>query len=159
MRFLRTRWFRWSWPVALGVLVYFGNVEVQTHLGRRTLERTGLEMLGLEAALARAQAEDKRVLADLSAIWCPTCRRLDGNVLADARVKQAIDDGFVFARLEYESDEGKAFAREHGLRGYPNLVILDADGSLVERLPLTFDPERFVELLGAASVDSLDRAR
>jgi thioredoxin-related protein len=35
----------------------------------------------------------------------------------------------------------------YGVRGFPTLLILDADGNLVRKLSLTFDPEQFLAQL------------
>ena len=129
----------------VAVAAYFINVEVQTHLGESALAATGLEALPLDQALQKAAAEKKLVLANLSAIWCPTCRSLDKTVFADAAVKSAIADRFVFARVEYESDEGKAFQERYKTKGFPNLLLLSPSGELVKALPVTTDPAAFLK--------------
>ena len=135
------------WAV-IALAVYFGTVEVQTWLGRRALEDTGLEVHTLEEGLAQARREDKLVLATVAAIWCPSCRKLDRDVLADEDVRSVVEDDYVFVRLEYESDEGKAFRERYDVSGFPRVVVLDADGSLLRRLPTTYDPEEFLNALG-----------
>jgi thiol:disulfide interchange protein len=136
------------WMVAVAVGAYFVNVQVQTYWGRQALAATGLVSLPLDQALAKARAESKMVLVDVSAIWCPSCRRLDKTVFADARVKRLITEKYVFSRLEYESHEGRAFLKTHGLEGFPTLVLLDGSGTVVHRLELTFKPAEFLEQLG-----------
>jgi len=132
---------------AVVLIGYFTMVEVNTYLGKKTLEKTGLEILPLEAAFLKAKEQDKPILADLSAIWCPTCRRLDAQVLSDPAVKERIHDQFIYARIEYESEEGKAFQKRYGVSGFPNLLILNADGSIVRKLAMTFEPEDFLKQL------------
>ena len=124
-------------------VVYFGNVEVQSYLGRTAVAATGLESLPLEQALVQALADKRQVLVDMSAIWCSSCRRLDKQVFGDPAVRQAIQAKYVFSRIEYESDEGEALMEAYGVRGFPTLLILDAQGNLVRKLPITFDPRRF----------------
>jgi len=128
---------------AIAALVYFGNVRLQTFLGERALAGTGLEIHTLEDGLRTAAATDRLVLADVSAIWCSSCRHFDGKVLADAAVQKLLNERFVFVRLEYESDEGKAFSERYGLDGFPRLIVLDAQGKLVARLPTVYDPVQF----------------
>jgi thiol:disulfide interchange protein len=132
---------------AIAAAVYFGNVQVQTWLGHRALAATGLEVHALLDGLELARSEEKPVLADLSAIWCSSCRKFDGEVLSDPQVRRRIHDDFVFVRVEYESEEGQAFRERHGLKGFPNLVLLDGEGELIRRLPTTYDPQRFEALL------------
>ncbi len=137
--------------VLIGALllgIYFGNVQLQTYFGRQALAATGLVSLPLDQALAKAKAESKMVLVDVSAIWCPACRMMDRNVFADARVKKVIAARYVFSRLEYESAEGKDFLKTHQLEGFPNMWLLAASGNLVQHLEITFKPSEFLEQLG-----------
>lgn len=131
----------------LAIAAYFAHTEYQSHLGRQALEATGLEVHSLEQALAKSKETGKPVLADLSAIWSPSCRRLDETVLAHESVKAKIETDYIFARIEYESDEGQAFMRRHGLRGFPNLLTLDGEGEKLKALPRTFDPSEFLHAL------------
>ncbi len=129
------------------VALYFGNIAVQTHLGEKALAQTGLNALTLPEALEVAKSENKLVLADLSAIWCPSCRRLDREVLSDETVKAAINQRYAFARVEYDSDEGRAFMDTYNVRGFPTLLVLDAEGQLIKQLATSIDPEEFSKQL------------
>ncbi len=131
----------------VAVSAYFINVEVQSYWGREALAKAALTNLPLAEALTKAKAENKLVLVDVSAIWCPTCRRLDNDVFSDARVKQTINEKFLFSRLEYESPEGTEFLKKHKAVGFPNLWLLDSSGNVVKRLKVTFDPTEFLSQL------------
>lgn len=141
------------WLVKLGVLIffvvagYYGNKAVQSHIGQQALDGTGLAVLTLDEALNKADQENKLVLADMSAIWCPTCRRLDKEVFSDESVKQVIDEQYIFARIEYESEQGKAFMQRYKVHGFPTLLVLNASGKKIRQLPLTFVPSEFVKLI------------
>ena len=136
---------------AIAALVYFGNVQLQTWLGHRALKATGLEIHSLEDGFARAARTDRLVLADVSAIWCSSCRTFDSEVLADEAVRSKIESEFVFVRLEYDSDEGKAFRERYDVKGFPRLIVLDAEGELIRRLPTVYDPAVFRAALDGAS--------
>jgi thiol:disulfide interchange protein len=131
----------------VAAVAYFGNVEVQSYLGRKAVANTGFTPISLELALVAAKAEDKLILADMSAIWCSSCRRLDAEVFGDSVVQQAIREKYIFSRIEYESDEGEAFMEKYNVTGFPTLLVLDAEGNLVRQLPLTFDPQEFASMI------------
>lgn len=134
--------------IAVVVLAaYFINVEVQTYLGEQALEETGLEIRSFEDALIASKETGKPVLADLSAIWCASCRSFDQAVLANEVVKAKIEKDYVFARLEYESDEGGAFMERYGVRGFPNILVINGDGSLDRKLLVTRSPQEFLAQL------------
>ncbi len=128
----------------MAISAYLINVEVQSYLGRETLKKTGLVSLPLDEAKIKAKSENKRILVDVSAIWCSTCRRLDSEIFADEDVKRLIDEKFVFSRLEYETKEGQKFLEKHKAEGFPNLWILDGDGRVVKQLDVTFDKNEFL---------------
>jgi len=121
--------------------------EVQTYLGKQALEATGLKSTELTVALVQAKKENKFILAEMSAIWCSTCRKLDQKVFSDEKVKQVIAKNYIFTRMEYETKEGKAFMKKHAIRGFATLLILDDEANKVLQLPLTFDAELFIDYL------------
>ena len=88
------------------------------------------------------------MLADFSAIWCPACRRLHAEVFTDAAVKTAIRQGYELSRIDYESPEAPAFMARYEVSGFPTLLLLDGEGKLLRRLPLSFDPAVFAASLG-----------
>ena len=137
-KFLNRRFISYLVIALIAVSAYFINVEVQSYWGRQALEKAALTNLSLEKALAKAKTENKLVLVDVSAIWCPTCRKLDNEVFANEKVKQKINERFIFSRLEYESLEGTAFLEKYQASGFPNLWLLDSDGNVVKKIARNF---------------------
>lgn len=134
--------------VAIAMLIaYVGFFEVQTYLGKEALKATGLKSIELSEALKQSARSGRYVLADMSAIWCPTCRKLDKNIFSDAAVKQTIAEHYIFSRIEYETAQGKDFVEKYNIKGFPTLLILDQNANSVLQLPLTFDPELFIDYL------------
>lgn len=129
--------------VAAVLAAYFINVEVQSYLGRQAVAATGLVSVAFEDALQKAGDDGKLILVDVSAIWCSTCRTLDKTVFSDDSVKAAINEKYVFSRIEYESDEGQRFLERYNASGFPTLFVIRPDGSVVKRLRVTFSPAEF----------------
>jgi thiol:disulfide interchange protein len=119
---------------------YFAHTAWQTQRGEAALKATALEFLPLERALALANSQGKPVLVDFSAIWCPTCRVLHVEVFTNVTVKQSITSGYVLARVDFESPEAQAFMRRYVVQSFPTLLVLTAEGQLVRRVPISFDP-------------------
>ena len=134
----RALWIFVAAVVAIGG--YFAHTAWQTQRGEAALKATALEFLPLERALALAKVQGKPVLVDFSAIWCPTCRVLHADVFTNATVKEAITTGFVLSRVDYESPEARTFMQRYEVRGFPTLLVLSAEGRLVRRVPVSFDP-------------------
>jgi|TARA_B110000438_G_scaffold297013_1_gene342652 thiol:disulfide interchange protein len=143
----RLFWIRIGVLAIISAVAYFANVEIQSYLGEKTRGAIGLELRSLEDATAIAVAEGKPILVELSAVWCPACRKFDKAVLSDPSVQAQINAGFVFAHLEYESDEGEAFMQLHNVKGFPTTYILNTDGTLIRQLRTTMNPVKFSEQL------------
>ncbi|MFT5313880.1 MAG: thiol:disulfide interchange protein [Paraglaciecola sp.] len=141
---------KWTALVLFGCALYFGNTYVQSKLGRQAMVNTGLRIHSLEAALVKARDNDKLVLANMSAIWCPSCRKLDREVFSNEQVKNLITKDFVFARIDYDAKEGRDFMGTYKIFGFPTLLILNGEGDKLHHLPLTFDPQKFADLLNKA---------
>jgi thiol:disulfide interchange protein len=131
----------------LALALYFGNVELQSYWGRQALSNTGLVSVPFAEALVRSKAENKLILLDISAIWCSSCRKLDSTVFSDTGVKRAINERFIFSRIEYESEEGQRFLESHDVSGFPTVWILDGNGEVVKRVGITFEPSEFLQHL------------
>lgn len=88
---------------------------------------------GIEAGRARAKERGVPILAYVHSADCPVCAALDENVfrkpesgrLEAACVAVVIDAG------EVPPPEAAAFMTRYDVRGYPALLVLDADGHLV----------------------------
>ncbi len=143
----KRRWLGYVLSALVLLGVYQGWVTYNTWQGKKVLAASALVRHSLPEALVLAAVEKKQVLADLSAIWCPSCRALDRDVFSNTEVIAAIDERFIFARIEYESKEGKAFMERYQVQGFPNLLILEANGDLVRKLPLKLDPHSFIDVL------------
>lgn len=143
----KTSWLKYAIFAAVIAAAYFINVEVQTRLGQNVLEEMQLQRHSLPQAFAKASAENKLVLADMSAIWCPTCRSLDKNIFSNPAVQAKINEKYVFARIEYESEEGERFMETYNTRSFPTLLVLDPQGNKLKELPITTYPEEFIQFL------------
>lgn len=140
-------WLKISIVIAVLVGLYFANVEIQTHLGEKALSEMALERHSLDEAFAKAAAENKLVLADLSAIWCPTCRSLDKQIFSNPMVQDVINQKYVFARIEYESEQGQAFQQRYNTRVFPTLLILSPTGAKIKEVPIITEPQEFIQYL------------
>ena len=126
--------------------VFYGNRWFQTYLGQQSVESLKLQSWSYEQALQQAKARDRLIVAEFSAVWCGACRKFHNEVLGDSQVQALLDDGFVFTRLEYESDE-KPYFTQYGVTGFPTILLLDANGKALQRLPLTYDADQFASVL------------
>jgi len=88
----------------------------------------------IDAAVAKAAAENKRVLLDFGANWCIWCHRLHNPFETDPAVAKALNDGFVVVMVDVNRRNGvdrnkDVIARyDPALKGVPELAVLDSTG-------------------------------
>jgi thioredoxin 1 len=83
-----------------------------------------------EAALAQAKAEGKPLMVDVFATWCKPCQMLDEDVFSKPEVVEASRD-FVCAKVD--GDQKPHVRDDLGVTGYPTVLFLDSNGSVVRR--------------------------
>ncbi len=107
----------------------------------------------LDAAVARAKAENKQVFVDFTGYTCTNCRWMEANVFPQKDVAAEMSK-YVLARL-YTDDgsENNTKQQEYQEKNFqtvalPFYAILDGDGKTVSTFPgLTRNTEEFVDFL------------
>jgi thiol-disulfide isomerase/thioredoxin len=85
------------------------------------------------AALAMAKRDHKRVLLEFGGNWCGWCHLLGEAFLGNQEVAELLKKGFVFVAVESDTNPGllEKYVKNKGLRAYPHLTVLDADGNVL----------------------------
>jgi thiol-disulfide isomerase/thioredoxin len=84
----------------------------------------------LAAALEQGQRDGKRVFVDFETTWCGPCKQMDQWVYTAADVVAAA--GNVIA-VKVDGDEHRDLVKQHGVKAYPTLLLLDEKGAEVQR--------------------------
>ena len=98
----------------------------------------------LEAALAAAKAQGKRVFVDVGAYWCPPCRKLDEEVFIKPEVAAALGEGYVAVHVDAEKGEGPDVVARYRVQAYPTLLVLEATGLEKGRLVDALAPAELI---------------
>ena len=98
----------------------------------------------MPAALERARSEGKPVLVNFYADWCVWCKRLESTTLRDAKVASVLQNRVVPLSLNVDGD-GKELSNEYQVDGLPTIIVLDADGRELGRIPGYMPPDSFLE--------------
>jgi thiol:disulfide interchange protein len=129
--------------LAIASTLYFANHSLQSYLGMQAQQALSFEVHDLEQGLKVAEQKQQLIIADYSAVWCPSCRKLDQQVFADPDVANVIAENFSFVSVDHDSELGRAFAQRFNLVGFPRVLVLTQSGELVTELPLSFDAAQY----------------
>lgn len=81
------------------------------------------------AALRKAKQDKKLVMVDVYTDWCGWCKKLDREVYTDKNVQAKLAKSFIAVKINPErSSKNQKIADGFGVRGFPNIIFVDADG-------------------------------
>jgi len=84
------------------------------------------------STMARAAAEQRLVLAFFTTEWCSWCRRLEADVLSTPAFQQGSSPWLKLV-IDAEKGDGVDWAKRFHVRGFPTLILLDAQGEEIDR--------------------------
>lgn len=122
------------------------------------------EPISLEEALKRASEEDKKILVDVYASWCPYCQRMHSDVYTDNSVLNAISDYYLWVQINVESDDivnyqghemsEAEFARALDNKNIPTTYFMNSEGAIIGVQPGYLDADVFSNLLNFVGSDA-----
>lgn len=107
--------------------------KVQPVAEREKFDPTRNPATDLQAAIAKAQKGNKRIILDVGGEWCSWCRLMDNYLIKNAELGKLRDDNFVWLKINMsEENENKEFLSAYPLAtGYPHLYVLESDGKFL----------------------------
>lgn len=117
------------------------NKQVAQKIGR--VNSHGFLVDDFEAALKQAQQDNKFILLDFGARWCPACIRLESTIFnrEDFKEKTKL---FVKAKIDIDVFSNSVVKEKYKVRGVPSVVFLNAQGDEVSRF-YDYQPMSFVD--------------
>jgi thiol:disulfide interchange protein len=97
-------------------------------------------------ALQLAKQEGKPIFLDISASWCGPCKMLKARTFPNQEVGRFYNSNFINVAVDGEKGEGIELARKYGIKGYPTLLFIDTNGSLIAQTAGFRNPKQFIEL-------------
>lgn len=100
-----------------------------------------------EQGLALAKQENKPVLIDFYADWCPPCKKMDNVTFQDKRVIAELGR-FVAIKADVSrpSSPGQAAGKKYNVSAYPTFVLIDTKGQKKTIVGYT-PPKEFLKTL------------
>ncbi|WP_414470937.1 thioredoxin family protein [Microvirga sp. M2] len=111
---------------------------------------------GFDAALGRARAQKKPVLAYFTAEWCPICKSIDARVFSHPVIERRLES-IALVRADVTAvDAGSRALMEHlRVPGPPTMFVIDPkDGREMPRTRLTgaVDANLFLDTINLAGL-------
>lgn len=97
-----------------------------------------------DQAFDRAEAEDKLIVLDLTAVWCHACHVMDETTYADPLVVRVLNSEFIPVRVE--TDQRPDVEARYGRGGWPTTSILLPSGEILFQANV-LPPEAMIEAL------------
>jgi thioredoxin-related protein len=120
-------------------------------------QNSTVQPVSLEQALQMAPQQDKKILIDVYAAWCPYCQRMHSDVYTHQDVLDAISDYFIWVKINVESDNKvnymgaemteAEFARALNNRNIPTTYFLNQSGEILGVQPGYIEEGTFSNLL------------
>ena len=104
-----------------------------------------VQWLAFDAAVEKAQKENKHLIVDVYTNWCGWCKVMDRQTYGNADVASYLSEHFVLAKVNGESAakltwQGKdlterGFAKAVGVTGYPSTFFMKPNADLLGGVP------------------------
>ena len=87
----------------------------------------------LNATIARAHSEKKRILLQVGGEWCGWCKTLTSFIEKNDSVRSSLEKNYLLMKVTYtQKQPNEAFLSKYPkIVGYPHLFVLDDEGKLL----------------------------
>lgn len=112
------------------------------------LNAQGIEFMhDLDAALAKAKAENKMVFVDFYTSWCGPCKVMSAEVFPLEKVGSFYNKQFISCKVQCDDKGiGVELGKKYQIYAYPTLMYLDKNGELLHSTAGSPSADNFIEL-------------
>jgi len=93
-----------------------------------------LEDANFDTLKDQARLTGKNIMLVCCTEWCAPCQELKKNHFKDTSVSDVVNNKFVVSYYDMEKGRGLAIGKKYGIREYPTMIFLNAEGRFLKRL-------------------------
>jgi thioredoxin 1 len=108
----------------------------QQHYQPKLTSKDGVNLKAqtLAEGLLAAKTAHKPLFVFLHATWCPTCKRMEHEVLVQKQLGDYFNKNLINVAIDYDSDEGHHLNKVYPINATPTLYFFNESGQLVSKL-------------------------
>ncbi len=97
-------------------------------------------------AFAAAKTQGKPLYLYWGAVWCPPCHAIRETVFSTPEFRER-SKLFIPVYLDGDTDNAQRYGERFGVMGYPTMIVFDADGHEITRIPNGIDMLAYANVL------------
>ncbi|MEM7373610.1 MAG: thioredoxin fold domain-containing protein [Bacteroidota bacterium] len=108
----------------------------------------------LSAAKTQATEDGKLIFVDTYASWCGPCKMMARDVFTDPKVADYFNEHFINVKIDTDLSVNYPFLISHEIRSIPDLIFMDASGTVLARKKGFLSSDQFLKLAKKAQKKS-----
>ncbi|MFN8357996.1 MAG: thioredoxin family protein [Spirosomataceae bacterium] len=119
------------------------NTATKKSLNQQVVFFTG----SFEDLLKEAKRTHKAIFLDFMATWCGPCRQMEQETFSNSGVATYANERYLAYKVDIDWFAGMDIAEKYGVKQYPTIVFLDAQGKYMGRIKGFQPPALFTQYL------------
>lgn len=95
-------------------------------------------------ALKKAKEQGKLLFVDYYTTWCAPCKMMSLQVFPQKAVGDYFKEHFVSLKVDMEKGEGPELGERYGVKAFPTMFVLDAEGQVIGTMVGSRDLDSFM---------------
>ena len=124
---------RFAFFVALCLCFYLVSCKTNYKPVLNSQEGINFKVTTLMDAKETAKNQNKPLFVFAHASWCPTCKKMEQEVLIRKELGGTYNQDFVNVAIDIDSPDGKELQKIYPITATPTLLFFKADGSLSKK--------------------------